>query len=484
MCYPHIVNFLGGRASAMFSGYRPLLPIHHHGVGGGGEVVDADTSSFLGRLWAGVREGLGYGFRRRKVGDSARGVASIEVEGAASLRVRWPRIRCTSPASQSVSTDSFYDYYTQLEHCSEPPAPQLEHRGATFTLRARLGEGALSRVVLAGAHFPGLCGTQDVAVEVISKARAVARRRRTTSWADMVLTARGIASEIAILRAVRSPFLTPLLAAFQDGENVYLVMTLARRMQRVAATGTRLGVEEIRLYAAEIFCSPRALHEEHRAVHRDLKFQNILISPAGHLALADFGLAMRQTRVAAAAAESLKVGEVGTLPYLAPEVFKPGHTVFFGAALDIWAFGVLLLEMFEATGQPHFSGDRDCELTLFRMCIVNRNRKERLTLAEIGRHPFFSTFDWDRVERRQYARFVGSLNYVPTQPESYRSDPMPLKCSDASVAFLSTCWSPTQSSGDVDLDLEMSADVTVGSMFGELEVDYICPPRDCFDPLH
>ncbi|KAJ6509210.1 kinase-like domain-containing protein, partial [Mycena vitilis] len=85
------------------------------------------------------------------------------------------------------------------------------------------------------------------------------------------------------------------------------------------------------------------LHEKYHTVHRDLKFQNILISPSGHLCLADFGLSVKQRR--RGPVENLKVGKAGTVAYLAPETFS-SRTSFCGTALDIWAFGMLLLEMF------------------------------------------------------------------------------------------------------------------------------------------
>jgi serine/threonine protein kinase len=66
-----------------------------------------------------------------------------------------------------------------------------------------------------------------------------------------------------------------------------------------------------------------------------------LISPSGHLCLADFGLSVTQRQV-----DSLLVGKAGTVPYLAPEVFaSQTRGLFNSTALDIWAFGMLVFEM-------------------------------------------------------------------------------------------------------------------------------------------
>ncbi|KAJ7490912.1 kinase-like domain-containing protein [Mycena latifolia] len=320
--------------------------------------------------------------------------------------------------------------------------------------------------MLARARFPGESEAQDVAIKVINMPTAVSRARARagqcpSTWMTMIPTARSINSKIKILKTFldpatrsHSPFLTPLLAAFQDGTNVYLVMrmypeTLAHRLQRSAAAGTKLEVDEIRLYAAEIPCALRALHEDHHTVHRDLKFQNILIAPSGHLALADFGLAKRAE--GARDVGTLGVGKAGTLPYLAPEVFKPLSSgalpsSFCGAPLDIWAFGMLVLEMFEAARfRPHFFGKpRDGEDTAVPNVhalvgepdaadlidrIVNRNYKDRLTLSEIRRHAFFSPLigiELNDADMRVSLNFFSACFTAHSFPTHQRpTDPVP-----------------------------------------------------------
>ncbi|KAJ6500827.1 hypothetical protein C8R45DRAFT_979260 [Mycena sanguinolenta] len=59
--------------------------------------------------------------------------------------------------------------------------------------------------------------------------------------------------------------------------------TMARRLRYLAEENKKLDVDEISLYAAEILCALKTLHETYHTVHRDLKFDNILISPSGHL---------------------------------------------------------------------------------------------------------------------------------------------------------------------------------------------------------
>jgi serine/threonine protein kinase/TolB-like protein/Flp pilus assembly protein TadD len=94
-----------------------------------------------------------------------------------------------------------------------------------------------------------------------------------------------------------------------------------------------------------------AAHEQH-VVHRDLKPNNLRLTPDGRLKILDFGLA-KLVQPAAPAAEANTESETrtvaGTLPYMSPEQLQ-GRAV--DARADIWAAGTVLYEM--ATGHTAF----------------------------------------------------------------------------------------------------------------------------------
>ena len=76
-------------------------------------------------------------------------------------------------------------------------------------------------------------------------------------------------------------------------------------------------------------------------VHRDLKPQNLLINAAGHIKLADFGLAR-----AFGVPLRTYTHEVVTLWYRAPEILL--GTKFYTDSVDVWSLGCIFAEMVSA----------------------------------------------------------------------------------------------------------------------------------------
>ncbi|XP_059622072.1 cyclin-dependent kinase 2 [Phlebotomus argentipes] len=81
-----------------------------------------------------------------------------------------------------------------------------------------------------------------------------------------------------------------------------------------------------------------AFCQAHRILHRDLKPQNLLVDKAGHIKLADFGLA-RCFNIPM----SSYTHEVVTLWYRAPEILL--GTKLYTTAVDTWSLGCIFAEM-------------------------------------------------------------------------------------------------------------------------------------------
>ena len=169
-------------------------------------------------------------------------------------------------------------------------------------------------------------------------------------------------AERDILARADHPFVVGLHYAFQSATKLYLVLDycpggeLFGHLQRVR----RMSEDHARLYLAEIVLALEHLHSM-GVVYRDLKPENILIDAGGHLRLADFGLSKRAifgddnnssgqpAGGVSASGSGLTYTFCGTPEYMSPEVvLEQGH----GAAVDMWATGVLACEMM--TGQHPF----------------------------------------------------------------------------------------------------------------------------------
>ncbi len=105
-----------------------------------------------------------------------------------------------------------------------------------------------------------------------------------------------------------------------------------------------------------------ALDYIHRqgVIHRDIKSSNVLLDDAGRCYLADFGIA----RDLSESTQLTLTGNVlGTVDYVAPELFEPGRKA--DDRSDLYSLGVLLFEM--TTGQLPFTAENQLAVVSMHM---------------------------------------------------------------------------------------------------------------------
>jgi fused-like protein len=155
---------------------------------------------------------------------------------------------------------------------------------------------------------------------------------------------RNLRSEIDIQRRLEHPNIILLLDAFETDNEFCLVTEFAQgELFEILEADGALPESEVQLIAKQMIAALHYLHSN-RIIHRDMKPQNILISPDKKVKLCDFGFARAMTQ------QSLVLTSVkGTPLYMAPELVQEqpyNHTV------DLWSLGVILYELFR--GEPPF----------------------------------------------------------------------------------------------------------------------------------
>lgn len=128
-----------------------------------------------------------------------------------------------------------------------------------------------------------------------------------------------------------------------------------------------------------------SLHEV-GIMHRDVKAENILVTPSGHAVLADFGLAfarpsddihcqhpsnMVDWEALSADPEPDWIVQsgtvVGSLGYMAPEVITLLEATTYSMEADVWALGMTLLELALGLERPFYFAQRKDEVSRLMM---------------------------------------------------------------------------------------------------------------------
>jgi eukaryotic-like serine/threonine-protein kinase len=206
--------------------------------------------------------------------------------------------------------------------------------GGRYRITRRLGEGGMASVYL--AHDGEL--DRPVAVKVLADWLAGDREIRTRFLREGRLAAR-----------LAHPNVVAVYDAGEEDGQPYLVMehvageTLAQLLRRRG----RLPPEEA---VPLVLQACAGLEHAHAAglVHRDVKPQNLLVTPEETVKVADFGIARAEGSTQVTQAGTI----LGTAAYLAPEQ-ATGDDV--GPQADVYSLGAVLYELL--AGRPPFEDE-------------------------------------------------------------------------------------------------------------------------------
>jgi eukaryotic-like serine/threonine-protein kinase len=165
--------------------------------------------------------------------------------------------------------------------------------------------------------------------------------------------------EARAVAKLKHPALVAVYDQGIDGEYPFLIMELVEggTLRELLRERGPMPPHAVRAVAEPVL---EAIGVAHRAglVHRDIKPENVLVSDAGDVKIADFGL------VRAVAASNMTSASVilGTAAYLAPEQVTSGQS---DARSDVYSFGILIFELL--TGRTPFTGDTSLSIAYQRV---------------------------------------------------------------------------------------------------------------------
>ncbi len=212
--------------------------------------------------------------------------------------------------------------------------------GMAFVYRAR--DLLLDRIVAVKILSPHFTGDEDFVRKFRREAQAAAR--------------------------LSSPNIVSVYDVGQDGDVHYIVMEFlhGKTLKQVLNEKGPLAVADALQIGRQIAEALQVAHK-YGVIHRDIKPHNIMLTPDGHVKVADFGIARAATTSTLTDSGAL----MGSVHYISPEQARGGIV---GERSDIYSLGVVLYELL--TGQVPFTGDSMFSIALKHLQETPKSLRE------------------------------------------------------------------------------------------------------------
>lgn len=270
----------------------------------------------------------------------------------------------------------------------------------SFNFKELIGSGGFSKVYK--AFYPRVY--HALAIKEMSKQQIIERNFKTSIY-----------TERNILSTLFHPFIINIYAAFQDQDNLYLVMDycscgdLRYQMSYIKTYPEK----QLQFIAGCVILGLEYIHSK-GIIHKDIKPENLICDDKGYYRISDFGIASKLSD-----SNSIKYDLLGTPGYIAPEIIR-GEKV--GYESDYFSLGVLLYELIyddipikstdKETMINEFSVMNKIKLKNFKQFgysnefydflnglleIDNNKRLGKGGISELKSHPFFNEFNWKQL---------------------------------------------------------------------------------------
>ena len=242
---------------------------------------------------------------------------------------------------------------------------------------------------------------------------------------------KSINSEMQFLCILNHPFIVNMHYAFQDNDNLYLVMDMLSGgdLRYHCSRYRTFSEEQTRFFIACITYSLEYIHSNN-VIHRDIKPENLVLDDKGYVRVTDFGIAKYNTKDNSSETS-------GTPGYMSPEVMNAENHSF---TADFFAIGVIGFEFLMGyrpyngknrqeikekilsgqviiTPEQKKNGWSDDVLDFINK-LLETNKELRLGanngFQELKEHQWLKYYPWDELEKK-----VLPAPFIPEQIDNF-----------------------------------------------------------------